>query len=240
MLYTSTSNQKIKDIKKLHSKKYRDSNNMFIVETLNLVMEAYKEGYLLELYTKEGAKSLDIPTNYVSDNVMRYLSNLENPSDYLAVCKKIENKIIGNRIVILDNIQNPGNLGTIIRSCVAFNIDTLVLSSNNVDLYNDKTVRSSEGMLFKLNIITCDIVKFIKELKDKDYTIYGTKVDNGTSLKDINVEPKYAIVMGNEGNGMSNIVSSLCDKFIYIDMNSKCESLNVSIATSIILYEFNK
>ena len=80
----------------------------------------------------------------------------------------------------------------------------------------------------------------VKELKDKDYTIYGTKVDNGTSLKDIKVLPKYAIVMGNEGNGMSNIVSSLCDKFIYIDMNSKCESLNVSIATSIILYEFNK
>ena len=182
MLYTSISNQKIKDIKKLHNKKYRDSSNMFILETSNLVMEAYREGYLLELYTKEGAKNLDIPTNYVSDNVMKYLSNLENPGNYLAVCKKIENKTIGNKIVLLDNIQIPGNLGTIIRSCVAFNIDTLVLSNDTVDLYNYKTVRSSEGMLFKLNIITCDIVKFIKELKDKDYTIYGTKVDNGTSL----------------------------------------------------------
>ena len=158
----------------------------------------------------------------------------------MGICKKIKKKEIGNKVLILDDIQDPGNLGTIFRSCVAFNIETIILSNNSVDLYNDKVIRASEGMIFKVNIIRDDIIKVINNLKDNNYVIYGTKVDGGENIDKVVVAPKYALVMGNEGAGVSTKVLELCDKYLYIPMNSNCESLNVGVATSIILYSLNK
>ena len=107
-------------------------------------------------------------------------------------------------------------------------------------MYNDKVLRSSEGMIFHLNIVRRDIIEVINELHNDGYTIYGTKVDGGTSVDKINVGNKYALVVGNEGNGVKESVLNLCDDYVYIEMNSRVESLNVGVATSIILYEFNK
>lgn len=242
VLYSSVSNNKIKDLKKLNSKKYRDLNGLFLVDGEHLVMEAYNAGYLEELILLEGTNfSLDVKTSYVTFDVMKYISALDTPNGIMGVCKKKDNVLSGDRVVILDDVQDPGNLGTIIRSCVAFNVDTLVLTEGCVDLYNPKVIRSTQGMLFKLNIIVVtNIIEFVNDLKCKNYRIYSTKVNGGNSLKSIEKCSRFAIIMGNEGNGVRSELMDLSDSYIYIDMNPLCESLNVGCATSIILYELDK
>ena len=241
MLYTSIENKKIKNIKKLYSKKYRDELNLFLIEGEHLILEAYKKGILKELILEEGTNfKLDVETNYVMNNVLKYISELSNPCKILGICKKLEEKEIGNKIVILDGIQDPGNLGTIIRSSVAFNIDTIVLSKDTVDLYNSKVIRATQGMLFNINIIERDLNSFIPILKEKDYKIYGTKVNGGKSLKSVEKSKRFAIIMGNEGSGVKPEILDMCSDYIYIDMNPSCESLNVGVATSVILYELDK
>ena len=242
MLYSSVNNEKIKNIKKLNTKKYRDETNLYLVEGEHLVKEAYENNVLEELILLENTNlNIDVKTSYVTKNVLNFISNLDTPNGILGICKKKENTLKGNKIVILEDIQDPGNLGTIIRSSVAFNVDTLVLSSNTVDLYNPKVIRATQGMLFKLNIIIeNDLENLIKNLKQNNYTIYTTNVKNGNSLKTIEKKDKVAIIMGNEGSGVSDKLNSLADKYLYIDMNKNCESLNVAVATSIILYELDK
>lgn len=230
----SVNNSKIKEYSKLQSKKYRDESGLFIVEGTHLVEEALKKTHALEIY------SLDDSYTQVSESVMRKLSSLNTPPQILAVCKKLEEKDIYGNILILDNLQDPGNLGTIIRSAVAFNIDTIIVSKDSVDFYNVKTLRASEGMVFNINIVIRDLEEVIPELISKGYKVYTTNVEKGTNLDVIDIPDKYAIVMGNEGNGVRNNISSFCNEAIYIPMNNTCESLNVAIATSIILYEFSR
>lgn len=240
-MYTSIDNKKIKELKKLHTKKYRDELGLFLVEGLKIVKEAYSAGILKEVYVLDGENfDLDMDVNYMSKNVLEYLSNTETPQPVIGVCKKLENKKLGNRIVILDNVQDPGNIGTIIRSSVAFDIDTIILSKGSVDAYNDKVLRSTMGMLFKINVIYADLLTLIPELKEQGYEILGTKVDGGEDLSSMNIGDKCAFIMGNEGNGVSSNVLELCDKYLYIPMSSSCESLNVGVATSIIMYELRK
>ncbi len=241
MIYTSTDNKKIKELKKLNIKKYRDQSNSFLVEGEHLVLEAYKKGLLEELFLEENTKlDLDVKTSYLSRNVIKFISELDNPSNIIGLCKKVEEKEIENKVLVLDDIQDPGNFGTIIRSAVAFNIDTIVVSNNTVDLYNSKVIRASQGMLFNINIIRRDLNVFVPELKKEGYQIYATKVNGGKSLKTIEKMEKFAIIMGNEGAGVSDNLMSLANEYLYIDMNSNCESLNVAVATSIILYELDK
>ncbi|MFV0249909.1 MAG: TrmH family RNA methyltransferase [Bacilli bacterium] len=242
MIYTSIENKKIKDIKNLNRKKFRDQTNQFIVEGEHLVLEAYKAKYLTELILeKNEIFNLDIKTSYVTKEILNYISELENPPKIMGICNKIKNKeLLGNKILILDNIQDPGNLGTIIRSAVAFNIDTIVLGEGSVDLYNSKVIRAAQGMIYNINIININLIDLIPKLKLENYKIFGTKVTNGKSLKKLEKYDKFAIIMGNEGNGMSDAVTNLCDDHIYIEMSPVCESLNVGIAASIILYELNK
>ena len=240
MVYTSIDNKKIKDIKKLYTKKYRDKENKFLVEGEHLILEAYKKGVLRELILKEDSNfMLDIDTIYVNDKVLSYISEVNTPT-MIGVCEKLENQNIGDKVLILDDIQDPGNLGTIIRSSVAFNIDTIVLSKNSVDIYNSKVLRATQGMIFNINIIETDLISLIDDLKEKNYKIYGTNVNNGKSIKSIEKRKKFAIIVGNEGRGVSKSILDLCDEYIYINMNSLCESLNVGVATSIILYELDK
>ena len=241
MVYSSIENKKIKDIKKLSQKKYRDMEGLFLVEGEHLVLEAYKSGLLEELILEENSNfKLDVKTLYVNKKVLSYLSELDNFNGIMGICKKISSDNIGNKVLLLDNIQDPGNLGTIIRSSVAFNFDTIVLSENCVDLYNSKVIRATQGMIFKCNILVKDLKSFIINLKDKDYQVLSTNVNGGKNINNIIKNDRVAIIMGNEGNGVSPEVASLSDELIYIKMNKNCESLNVAVATSIILYELNK
>lgn len=241
MVYTSIDNKKIKELKKLHNKKYRDQYNMFLVEGEHLVEEAYKSGYLKELIVKEDLNySIDFEINYANEKVMKYLTQYDTPSKMIGVCEKKENKILGNRILVLDEIRDPGNLGTIIRSAVAFNVDTIILGTNTVDLYNSKVISSSEGMLFHINIIKKEIREIIPYLKNENYRILGTKVTTGKNIKTLAKNEKECIIMGNEGKGVSEDILNLCDEYVYINMSKHTESLNVAVATSIILYELDK
>ena len=241
MLYSSVNNEKIKNLKKLNSKKYRDLNGLFLIEGEHLVLEANSCGCLDELILLDGCEfPLDVKTSYVTYDVMKYISSLDSPSSIIGVCKKRNSVSLGDRIVVLDDVQDPGNLGTIIRSCVAFNVDTLVLSEGCVDLYNPKVIRATQGMLFHLDIIVVsDIVSYVHDLKE-NYKIFSTNVNGGNSLKSIEKSDRFVIIMGNEGNGVRDSLNDLADSYIYIDMNSDCESLNVGVATSIILYELDK
>ena len=242
MIITSLNNPTIKEISKLKNKKYRDLTNTYLVEGNHLVEEAYKNNLLTKIILLEDTTcNYDIEKIYVTKEVMKKLTELDTPNKIIGIVKENTPLPIGNKILILDNIQDPGNLGTIIRSSVAFDIDTIVLSPNTVDIYNPKVIRSTQGMIFYTNIITLKLKEFIDEIKTKNYTIFGTNVRNGKNIKEITLPEKFALVLGNEVQGVSKEIESLCDDNIYIKMSSKCESLNVSVATSILLYEvYNK
>ncbi len=241
MVISSVDNIKIKEISKLNLSKYRKEYNKFIVEGFHLVEEAYKANLLEEVLVLENYNiDLDVPITFVTDEVMKKITNLDTYPEVIGICKIVESNIVGNHILLLDGIQDPGNLGTIIRSAVAFNIDTIVMSYESVDLYNPKVVRATQGMLFHINILKSDLYKTILELKSNSYKIYTTNVNNGVDIKDAEKSDKYAIIMGNEGNGVREDIASLADNNIYINMNNKCESLNVGVATGIILYELSR
>lgn len=243
MVITSVNNNKIKDINKLKDKKYRDSSNSFLVEGEHLVIEAYREDLIKELIVLDDSDFIldGIPIIKVSSEVMKKLSSMDSYPSVIGVANKIKEKELGDSILMLDDIQDPGNLGTIIRSSAAFGIDTIVVSPKTVDIYNIKVLRATQGMLFHINIIVRELDSFITKLKQDNYKIYGTKVDKGVNIKDISINNKYALVMGNEGKGISDNVSKLCDEYLYIKMNDNVESLNVGVATSILLYEiYNK
>ncbi len=239
MKIESLNNSKVKNWAKLKEKKYRDETNLFLIEGDHLLNNAMVNGSLIEIISTDEAMEIPgIPFYLVTDSIMRKLSSQVSSTKVMGVCKKMEKQEITGNVCLLDNIQDPGNLGTIIRSAVAFNINTLILSNDTVDLYNEKVIRASEGMLFHLNIIRTDLISIVKDLKAKDYEIYGTDVKDGINLPEINFSSKIAIIIGNEGNGMSEYLKNLCDKLIHI--NIRCESLNAGVAASIIFYELNK
>ena len=244
MVITSVDNNKIKELSKLKESKYRKKNSQFIVEGYHLVEEANKYNRLEEVFLLEDITyEINVPCTYVSKEVMKKLSSLDTIPDIIGICSIKDNGTIkGKRILMLDRVQDPGNLGTIIRSSLAFNIDTIILSKDCVDLYNSKVIRSTQGMIFGINIITMDLIEAIDILKKDNIKIYGTRVDNGIDVSTLTVEEKnsFALIMGNEGQGVSSEVLDLCDKYLYIKMNNNTESLNVAVATSIILYELDK
>lgn len=242
MLYTSIDNKKIKEYKKLQMKKYRDKTGLFIVEGSHLVLEAYKTGYLKVLLLDQDENfTLPVETHYMSKSVTSYLSTLETPSTVFGICQKKEQlKKKTNRMLLLDNIQDPGNLGTIIRSAVAFHFDTILLGTDCVDIYSSKVIRASQGMIFYTNIFIINLLESVPRLKEQGYQILVTNVVTGKSLKTLEKNDKFAIIMGNEGQGVKQELLDLSDSHLYIDMNPDCESLNVGVAASIIMYELDK
>ncbi len=238
MVITSLDNKEIKRIYKLKQKKYRDTLKEFIIEGEHLVEEAYKNKLLKKIIVMDDYnKDFDIEKIIVSYDVMKKLSNLDTPPKIIGICNLLEEKEIGNKVLVLDNIQDPGNLGTIIRSCVAFNIDTIIMSNDTVDLYNPKVIRSTQGMIFYINIIRRDLKEELIKLKAKNIPIYTTNVSNGIDVKNIEKNDSYILIVGNEGNGVKNEIADLADKSITIKTNKNVESLNVGVATSILLYE---
>ena len=238
MIYSSAENKKVKEYKKLKQKKYRDKTKMFLVEGQHLVEEAYKNGQLQELLLEEETNyNLDIKTIYLTKPIMKSISSLTTPPKIMGLCKKKCSENLGEKIILLDDIQDPGNLGTIIRSAVAFDFNTIIISKNTVDPYNEKVIRATQGMIFKVNILITNIDEIIPKLKNQEYKILGTKVTFGKNIKSLEKNKKVAIIMGNEGSGVKPNLLKKCDEHIYIPMNKNCESLNVGVATSIIMYE---
>ena len=236
-MLSSTDNEKVKLFKKIRNTKYIKTNKLFIVEGEHLVVEAIKKNIVKYILIKE---DYDYSSEYevikCSEKVMKYISTLDSVPYIMAVCNLIEEKEeIGNKIVILDNVSDPGNIGTIIRNSVAFNIDTIILSNESVNKYNDKLIRSSQGMIFHINIISLDILEALNKIKNKNIEIIGTSLHTDIYLNNLKHLEKYAVVLGNEGKGISDKVLNECSQLVKIKINNNCESLNVAVASGIIL-----
>ena len=241
MLITSKDNNRIKEVRNLLNKKYSLQKGLFVIEGENLVEEAIKNDLLVELFVLDGY-SCNYEFNYdtVTLDVMKSMSDLKSTPRLLGVSKIKNNNKIGNKILILDGIQDPGNAGTIIRNSVAFDIDTIIFSNDSVSPYNEKVLRSTGGMIFNTNILIGNIEELIKEIKDKNIKVIGTSLKSSISLEKLEKIDEFAIIFGNEGNGVKEDILNLCDKIVRIDMNPKCESLNVGVSSAIILYYLYK
>jgi len=239
MLITSLQNQYIKQLVKLKQKKYRDEDQLFIIEGFHLVEEAMLAGVVDKLILRIGieySKTFE-DVIYVSDEVMKKLTSTVSLVDIAAVCHYIEpKKTLGDHIVMLDDLQDPGNVGTIVRTALSFGYDDIILSNNSVDIYNEKLIRSSQGAIFKANIFHDNLLPLIAAFKQKGYVIYGTSLHNGVSLSKIKQKSKMVLIFGNEGQGISHEVLLNTDTNIFIEIKN-FESLNVAVAAGICLYE---
>lgn len=229
MIITSLDNPKIKYLASLSKAKERMQEQKFIVEGKHLVDEAKKQNVLIEAYSIEEKEGYI----QVSPSVMKKITNTNTLVSEIGLCKMLDKKELSNKLLLLDGVQDPGNMGALMRSAKAFGFDTIILGDGCVDIYNDKVIRSSQGAIFKLNFINAYLPDFIKSLKE--YSVYGTNVVHGISLENVKKSQKMAIVLGNEGNGISKEVFDVIEKNIYIPMDDT-ESLNVSVAAGIIMY----
>lgn len=244
MVITSLENDRIKKYVKLQRKKNRDFENLYIVEGDHLVIEADKAGVIEEIILLDGEEyNYDYPVYYVTNDILNKISTMDTAPKIMAVCRKNgNNSIIGKRILVLDGVQDPGNLGTIIRSSLAFDVSTIVLLENSVDLYNPKVLRATQGMYNYINIVNKTFDDVYKYARDNEINIYGTSVVNGVDASTLEATERnaYCLIMGNEGQGLRDEIFEKCDKNLYIKMNDKVESLNVGVACSILLYELGR
>ena len=239
MKIESLKNVRVKKWVRLKEKKERDKTETFLVETDHLVTEAKKRGLVLEIITTDEIEDSRIPTYTVSKEIMKKLTDQVTPPNIIAVCKKPEETFQNGPVLCLDDIQDPGNLGTIIRSAVAFGFKQIVLSEHSVDIYNPKVIRSTEGMIFHINILRKNLEEFLKSIQE-EYLILGTDVQNGNLIENVQVPAQYALIIGSEGKGMHKEIRKYCDKFVYIPMSNLCASLNAGVSASILMYELAK
>ena len=228
-MISSVDNPKVKELMKLKLSKNRKKEEMFIVEGAHLVKEAKMAGVLIEAFSIEEKDGYTL----VSESVMKKISTTDTVVKEIGLCKFIDKNELSNKVLILDGVQDPGNMGTLMRSACAFGFGTIFIGNGCVDIYNEKVIRSSQGAIFKLNFMFGSVVDFVNS--SKDYKIYGTNVVRGIPLDDVKTEVKLGIILGNEGNGISKEVDDLLLDNIYIPMDNT-ESLNVAIAGSIIMY----
>ena len=239
----SKNNKFIISLAKLVDKKERNLRKEYLIEGLHLVDEAYKEQVLECVIGINEAElnKYDVDKILVTEEVIKKLTTTINSQNIIGLVKMKDYSFSKQKkIVILDDIQDPGNLGTIIRTAAALGYDAVVTSNNSVDFYNDKTIRSSQGSIFKIDLIKLDLIPFIKKLKELDYKVYGTSLKNGVNLKNITSSEKIALIFGNEAHGVRDEILNLTTKNIYIEMQNRVESLNVAVTSAIILYELNK
>ena len=240
---TSTSNETIKYFISLNDKKTRMNAKRFIVEGYHLVNEASKTN-LLEAIISTDEK--DVKRYLVNDAIINKIATTKNPQNILGIVKMLDHNITnllpiikGNKtkLIMLDDVNDPGNLGTIIRTAAGLGYDGIIMSPNTVDLYNEKVIRSTQGVMFKIPIIKANLQEVIKLLKKEKVFCIGTALTNAKDVKHITKKDKFAICLGNEAKGISKEVLDSMDENVRIAMKNDVESLNVSIAAGIIMYE---
>lgn len=238
MIIKSASNDKYKYINKLKKKKYRKKTGSFIVESKKMVGQIPSYMDVEFVFVNEDMK--DYKSDYekiiFSNKLFSKLSSLENPEGVSAVLKMKDSKpIFSKKILLLDHLQDPGNLGTIIRSAEAFDFKDILLFNNCVDLYNEKTLRASMGSIFRLNFKEVSLEN-IKDLLN-DYRLLLADMD-GESPSSFD-EEKLILAIGNEANGISNYLRNLSKDIVSIKMHGEIESLNAAIAASILMNNFS-
>lgn len=246
----SKENKIVKNALKLKQKKYRDSENKFIVEGIRFVEEAIKEKMVehifisSKLYETGGNERIlqnDLDIFEVDNFILKELCDTENPQGVVAIVKKPSfslSDIKGNLIVIVDGVQDPGNLGTIIRTGDAAGVSGIFIIKGSVDLYNSKTLRSTMGSIFHIPVIFYDeFVDAISDLKKEGYNIYASSLDSSNSIYECNFKVSTAFVIGNEANGIPSEHILMCNNRVKIPMPGRAESLNAGVACGVMVYE---
>lgn len=229
----------IKVLQSLDKKKFRQKYNLFLVEGNKIICELFNSKFKIkEIFSTDPQKldRPDLPITHISENELKKISMLQNPKDSVAVCyldaqEKSEDK---NIQLVLDGIQDPGNLGTIIRLADWFGIEQIICSEDTVDVYNPKVIMATMGSFTRVNVVYTDLVKYLSETGNVNI---GTDME-GENIYTFEKPEKLNLILGNEGNGMRPETEQLIQKSVMIPRFGKSqstESLNVSMAAGIIL-----
>ncbi|HZK33633.1 MAG TPA: RNA methyltransferase [Tissierellaceae bacterium] len=256
---TSTNNRLIKNIKSLYRKKGRQKHNSFIVEGIKIIEEAIENDYPIKhiVYTdylleNEEGKALfskiEKLNNLVNvpENIFKEISDTENPQGIIGITNIVPRDIKeiydleNKRLLFLDGLQDPGNMGTIIRTADAFSMGGIIIREGSVDPYNPKVIRATMGSIFRVPLYFTDGIEELKNLKSKGVNIYSTSLDGSIAIYKADFMEEFILSIGNESRGVSKEVLSLSNKLIKIPMTGKTESLNAAVAASIIMYEAMK
>lgn len=244
MMIESTSNSTIKELAKLAHKKDRDAKGQFLVEGKHLLEEAKQAGVLLRVFQRDDLEPFPFENvTTCSQAVLNKLSGQKSDAKYIGLCsipktQEGSSTPFGKRILILDHIQIPGNMGTLIRSACAFGLDQIIYSTDCADPYGPKTIQSSQGALFHVPMLQADLSEVIPQLKEQNIPVFGAALHHDSvELQDLSIPQEFAIIIGNEGQGIRPEVLALCSQLVHIEMNS-FESLNAAIAGSILMYAF--
>ena len=233
------SKNKIKWIRSLRLKKNRDLESAFVVEGSKMVNEIIVNWseHIVCLCTTDEALEGEFESYCVSIQTMKELSTLHSASDILAVVKKPSPDVSNAKLILaIDGVQDPGNLGTMIRTADWFGVDKIVCSKETVDVFNSKVIQSSMGSLFRIPIEYTDLAVYISNSK---LPVYGALLE-GENMYDTKLDSKAIVLLGNEGNGISEALRALVSNPILIPGKGQAESLNVAVATGVILAEFAK
>ena len=248
----SKENSLYKETKKLKERKVRDKKGKYIIEGFRLIEEAFRANLNIEyifVNDEENKRIQEYLGKYLNENIKVYgikdslikeLCSTEKPQGVVAVVKMnaINLNLQGDFYLLCDKLQDPGNLGTIIRTAHAAGVDGIILTKGTVDIYNEKTIRANMGSLFHIPVIYDDKDNtIVKELCNKGFSLLSTSLEGDKDFFEEDLSGKLIISVGNEGNGVSKEIYELSDKKVKIPMPGGAESLNVAIAASIILYE---
>ncbi|KXZ39338.1 RNA methyltransferase, TrmH family [Alkalithermobacter thermoalcaliphilus JW-YL-7 = DSM 7308] len=253
---TSKENEKIKYIKSLLKKKNRVKEKKYIIEGYRIVKDAFYKSVAIDCVVLsdnfdqkysdfiEEIKNKNVSIYMVSDKLFKEISDTDNPQGILAVVKyEIKNlrKIISSKdlnfVLILDRIQDPGNMGTIIRTADAAGVDAIVLLKGCVDIYNPKVIRSTMGSIFNTNIIESEDEGVLTYIKENGFKIISSTLNTNNYYNKIDYKGKIALVVGNEANGVSKEIIDLSDELVKIPIYGQAESLNAAIASALLMYE---
>lgn len=252
---TSKDNELIKHIRKLKDKKYRDESNEYVVEGVKLVEEAVKENVKIKqiIVCEDTTRTYEIPTHImleiakyecisVSDKIFNIITQVTNPQGIMAIIEKnAQNAKIDytqDIIVVLDDVQDPGNLGTILRTVDSIGLNQIIVSKGTADAFNSKVVRSTMGAIFRIKIIEVEnLAQAIKEMRKHHFKLMVTSLQTKNSIYDIDFNKKI-IVIGNEANGVSKEIQDMADEKAKIPMLGRTESLNASVAAGVVMYEY--
>ena len=252
---TSKDNELIKHIRKLKDKKYRDESNEYVVEGVKLVEEAVKENAKIKqiIVCEDTTRTYEIPTHimleiakyeciYVSDKIFNIITQVTNPQGIMAIIEKnaqdTQIDYTQDIIVALDDVQDPGNLGTILRTVDSIGLNQIIVSKGTADAFNSKVVRSTMGAIFRIKIIEVEeLAQAIKEMRKHHFKLMVTSLQTKNSIYDIDFNKKI-IVIGNEANGVSKEIQDMADEKAKIPMLGRTESLNASVAAGVVMYEY--
>lgn len=248
----SPQNALVKHWKKLvTTRKERDKSEEFLVEGFHLVEEALKsEGIILTLIVRE---DIELPAHWSTENVhmveinnavAKEISETEHTQGVYAHCRQPkhaeEEVAIWRKLLLVDAVQDPGNVGTMIRTADAAGMDAVILGKGSADPYNPKTVRSAQGSHFNIPVVRGDLIEWVARAKGMGSKVLGTGLENAVNHCDIEPQSAFALIMGNEGSGVEPELLALADSTVKIPMYGKAESLNVAVATGILLYAYSK